>query len=70
VKVVGSLLTGEYYGIAISKKKPELVAKINAGLAKIKKNGEYHNLFVKYFGGDVSGAVKGVEKPDAVAVTD
>ncbi|HEU0231082.1 MAG TPA: transporter substrate-binding domain-containing protein [Burkholderiaceae bacterium] len=70
VKIVGPLLTGEYYGIAISKKKPELAAKINAGLAKIKKSGEYHHLFVKYFGGDVSGAVKGVEKPAAVAVTD
>lgn len=70
VKIVGDLLTGEYYGIAISKKKPELVTKINDGLAKIKKSGEYHQLFVKYFGGDVSGVVKGVEKPDAVAVTD
>ncbi|WP_293029645.1 transporter substrate-binding domain-containing protein [Pandoraea sp.] len=70
VKVVGPLLTGEYYGIAISKKDPTLVKKINDGLAKIKKSGEYHQLFVKYFGGDVSGAVNGVEKPAAVAVSD
>ncbi|MBV6303319.1 basic amino acid ABC transporter substrate-binding protein [Candidimonas humi] len=69
VKIVGDLLTGEYYGIAITKKKPELVDKINAGLAKIKKSGEYHQLFVKYFGGDTRGAVKGVEKPDSVAVS-
>lgn len=68
VKTVGPLLTGEYYGIAISKKNPELVAKINAGLAAIKKNGEYKQLFVKYFGGDLSGAVMGVEKPASVAV--
>lgn len=69
VKIVGGLLTGEYYGIAITKRKPELVAKINDGLAKIKKSGVYHQLFVKYFGGDVRGAVNGVEKPSAVAVS-
>lgn len=70
VKTVGPLLTGEYYGIAISKKRPELVAKIDAGLAKIKKEGIYHHLFVKYFGGDVSGEVNGVLKPASVAVSD
>jgi polar amino acid transport system substrate-binding protein/glutamine transport system substrate-binding protein len=70
VKTVGPLLTGEYYGIAISKKKPELVTKINDGLAKIKKSGEYKKLFEKYFGGDMSGAVEGVETPEKVAVTD
>lgn len=70
VKIVGPLLTGEYYGVAISKSKPQLVAKINAGLAKIKKSGEYHQLFVKYFGGDVSGQVMAVMKPAAVAVAD
>lgn len=70
VTIVGPLLTGEYYGIAISKKKPELVAKINDGLAKIKKSGEYQKLFVTYFGGDVSGVVKGVEKPANIAVSD
>lgn len=70
VTIVGPLLTGEYYGIAISKKKPELVAKINDGLAKIKKSGEYKQLFTTYFGGDVSGVVEGVEKPATVAVTD
>lgn len=70
VKTVGGLLTGEYYGIAITKKKPDLVAKINAGLAKIKANGEYKQLFVKWFGGDTSAAVTGVEKPADVAVSD
>jgi polar amino acid transport system substrate-binding protein/glutamine transport system substrate-binding protein len=69
VKIVGPLLTGEYYGIAISKKKPDLAAKINDGLAKIKKNGEYKKLFEKYFGGDLSGEVKGVEKPSSVAIS-
>ena len=68
VKVVGDLLTGEYYGIAVSKKEPWLVQKINAGLDKVKKNGEYKKLFEKYFGGDVSGAVEGVVSPSSVAV--
>ncbi|MDN5929040.1 MAG: basic amino acid ABC transporter substrate-binding protein [Hyphomicrobiales bacterium] len=70
VKTVGPLLTGEYYGIAVTKKKPDLVAKLNDGLAKIKKSGEYKKLFEKYFGGDLSGAVKGVEKPTDIAVKD
>lgn len=71
VKTVGNLLTKEYYGIAISKKKaPELVNKINDGLAKIKKSGVYKKLFDKYFDGDTSGLVKGVETPSAVAVVD
>lgn len=69
VQTVGPLLTGEYYGIAISKQKPELVQKINDGLAKIKESGEYQKLFDKYFGGDTSGVVKEVQKPDAVAIS-
>ncbi|CAM5282072.1 polar amino acid transport system substrate-binding protein [Aquamicrobium terrae] len=69
VKTVGPLLTGEYYGIAISKKKPDLAAKIDDGLAKIKKSGEYKKLFEKYFGGDMSGAVEGVESPKSVAIS-
>ncbi len=69
VKIVGPLLTGEYYGIAVSKQKPDLAAKINDGLAKIKKNGEYSKLFKTYFGGDMSGAVKEVKKPASVAVS-
>lgn len=68
VQTVGPLLTGEFYGIAISKQKPELVSKINDGLAKIKRSGEYEKLFQTYFGGDVSGYVKEVEKPASVAV--
>ena len=70
VKTVGPLLTGEYYGIAVSKHNPKLVSKINSGLETIKKNGEYHKLFVKYFGGDVSGEVKGTKSPASVAVSD
>ncbi|MBN8954088.1 MULTISPECIES: transporter substrate-binding domain-containing protein [unclassified Rhizobium] len=70
VQTVGPLLTGEYYGIAISKTKPDLVAKINDGLAKIRKSGEYHQLFVKYFGGDTSGEVNDVVDPAKVALSE
>lgn len=61
VKVVGPLLTGEHYGIAINKQKPELVETIDDGLAKIKESGEHDQLFVTCFGGDMSGAVESVE---------
>lgn len=43
---------------------------LNDGLAKIKKSGEYKQLFVKYFGGDLSGAVNDAKKPGDVAVKD
>lgn len=70
VKTVGPLLTGEYYGIAVSKQNSGLVQKLNDGLEAIKKNGEYKQLFQKYFGGDMSGAVTGTKKPSEVAVSD
>lgn len=68
VKIVGDLLTGEYYGIAVTQKKPELLKKINDGLAKIVKDGTYQKLFDKYFGGDTSGMVKDVKTPKDVAL--
>lgn len=67
VKIVGPLLTGEYYGFAISRKDPELAKRLNQGLATIKKNGEYQALFVKYFGGDMSGAVEGAMTAEQAA---
>lgn len=70
VKTVGPLLTGEYYGIAVSKKNPALLAKIDAGLAAIKADGTYAQLFKTWFGGDTSGEVTGVLKPASVAVSD
>lgn len=70
VKIVGPRLTGEYYGVAITKHRPDLVAKINAGLAAIKKDGTYKQLFDKYFGGDTSGVVSATLTPASVAVPD
>lgn len=66
VKVVGGMLTGEYYGIAVSKKKPELLKKINAGLKKIQSNGDYQKIFQQYFGSDKNGYISKVMTPKQV----
>lgn len=68
VKIVGGLLTGEYYGIAISKSDPGLAAKINDGLKKIQENGDYQKLFDTWLGGDKTGVVDGVKTPADVAL--
>jgi glutamine transport system substrate-binding protein len=68
VHTVGGLLTGEYYGIAVSKKDADLVTKMNDGLAKIQANGDYEKLFDTYLSGDKNGMVKGALSPDAVAL--
>jgi polar amino acid transport system substrate-binding protein/glutamine transport system substrate-binding protein len=68
VKIVGGLLTGEYYGIAVNKDETDLLNKINDGLKKLQENGEYAKLFDTYFGGDKSGMVDGVKAPQDVAL--
>lgn len=40
----------ENYGIAVAKGNKELLDKINAGLKKIKENGEYDKIYKKWFG--------------------
>jgi polar amino acid transport system substrate-binding protein/glutamine transport system substrate-binding protein len=67
-KVVQSIPTDEYYGIAVVKGNPDLLKKINAGLKEIKADGEYAKLFDTYFGGDDSGLVKDELAPDKVAL--
>jgi len=52
VKVVGELLTGEDYGIAVSKNRPDLLERINAGLDKLIESGEYEKIYRKYFSDD------------------
>lgn len=42
--------TGEQYGFAVSKDNPELTKAINDALAKLKSNGEYDNIYAKWFG--------------------
>ena len=56
-KIVGPLLTGEYYGIAVSQKNPKLLAKIQQGLKAIKADGSYAKIYKKYFGDNPSGMV-------------
>ncbi|MEC1179603.1 basic amino acid ABC transporter substrate-binding protein [Metasolibacillus meyeri] len=67
-EIVGDILAGEYYGIAVNKKKPELVEKINAGLAKLQENGEYEKLFDEYLNGEKNGLIEGVAKPEDVVI--
>ena len=57
VQVVGKLLTGENYGIAVSKKDPKLLKIVNDGLEKILKNGTYLKIYRKYFGDNDAGLI-------------
>jgi arginine/lysine/histidine/glutamine transport system substrate-binding and permease protein len=49
IKVVGQLLTEEYYGIPTPKGSPNL-EKINQGLTTILGNGKYNEIYQKWFG--------------------
>lgn len=49
-KIVGDVLNSEDFGIAVTKKDPELVKNINKALAELKQNGEYEKIYVKWFG--------------------
>jgi len=49
-KIVGDVLDSEDFGIAITKKNPELATSINKALAELKQNGEYEKIYVKWFG--------------------
>ncbi len=50
VRALDELLTSEDYGIAMSKKNPELAKQIDAALKKLHENGEYDKIFAKWFG--------------------
>ena len=50
VKTIEVALTTEDLGIAVKKDNKELLTKINSGLAKIKKNGEFTKIYKKWFG--------------------
>lgn len=52
VKVVGSLKSGDYYGIAFPKGS-ELVPEVNKALSTLKSNGTYDALYTKWFGEQV-----------------
>jgi polar amino acid transport system substrate-binding protein len=48
LKIVGDALTTENYGIAVNKNDPELLAKINQGLAAVKAAGTIDTLVTKW----------------------
>ena len=49
LKVLPEVYGAEQYGIAVNKDRPEVLEAINKGLAAIKKNGKYDEIFAKYF---------------------
>lgn len=50
LKTVGDLLEAQDYGIAISKDNENLVTAVDEGLATIKENGTYAELYKEWFG--------------------
>ena len=48
--VRGADFDKEYYGMAVRKGDSALLAKLNAGIAKVKQDGTYDKLYEKYFG--------------------
>ncbi|WP_277674365.1 transporter substrate-binding domain-containing protein [Piscibacillus halophilus] len=51
LKTVGDVMEGQPYGIALPKDdNPELLESINEGLANIKENGTYDEIYEKWFG--------------------
>jgi len=50
VKVVGEMLSSEYYGIAVPKSKPDLYAEINGALKTLKDNGKFAEIYAEWFG--------------------
>lgn len=49
VKIVGIIVTGENYGIAVKEGNKELLNKINEGLRKVKESGKMSEIIDKYF---------------------
>jgi arginine/lysine/histidine/glutamine transport system substrate-binding and permease protein len=49
IKVVGELLTEEYYGIALPKNSPN-IERINGAIATLLENGTYNAIYEKWFG--------------------
>ncbi|MBP2057543.1 putative glutamine transport system substrate-binding protein [Lactobacillus colini] len=50
-KLVGGTFTQEPYGIAVNKGQTKLLNKLNQALVEVKKNGTYHRIVEKWFGG-------------------
>ena len=52
LKVLPDAYTDELYGIAVNKDRTDLLEAINAGLAAIRENGTYDEIYDKWFGTD------------------
>lgn len=50
LRVTGGPVTEEAYGIAVSKDKPEVLAKLNEALARVRGSDQYATLFNTWFG--------------------
>ena len=50
LKLAGDPFTDEYYGIAVRKDRPEVLAAINTGLAMIYADGTYSDIYEEWFG--------------------
>ncbi|WP_236035050.1 transporter substrate-binding domain-containing protein [Alkalihalobacterium elongatum] len=50
LRIVGERLTGEDYGIAVSKGADGLLEKMDNGLSTIMENGKYEEIYNQYFG--------------------
>lgn len=61
VKIVAEF-DGESYGIAVAKGNTELLEKINSGLQKVKENGQYAEIYKKWFEIDAPEHLPGVAK--------
>ena len=60
-KMVGEILSSEYYGIAVRQADTELLTDINYALSKIKSDNRYNELHLKWFNIEPKGAAINVE---------
>jgi ABC-type amino acid transport substrate-binding protein len=65
LRVAGGVFTQEKYGIAVRKDRPELVARLNTALVKVRASGEYDRLRAKWL--DAPAAAAAPEAPAAPA---
>lgn len=68
IKVVGEMLSTEFYGIAVSKDNPELLEQINTAMRTLKENGTFTELYKKWFGQEPPADVLAPPTPEEAAV--
>jgi ABC-type amino acid transport substrate-binding protein len=55
LKVAGPVFTKEKYGIAVRRDRPDLLAKLNEGLRKVRASGEYDRIAAKWITAPATG---------------